>query len=630
LAVTAVLAIGFTKLDTEVQLGKLLDQDTDLIHDYAWLESHLGNLAPLEVVLTVPPERCRTADEHAEQDGRQYRLTMLDRLNMLREIQARMEQLPEISRVLSVATFTPEGANSGYASTDKTVDSVIKNKKLEEHRDELLAGDYLCMEHAGAKTKQATGRELWRLSARTAALGDPEESIDYGELVAELQQAVDPVLVAYQQRDQIVAALHAAGKRLDGAQLCILYRTPGDEPAPGSGTQESVLANLLQRSGLQPQTLPNGRQVKALSSFNLALLDANEDNPQYLDAAITALSEQAALVLVSAGSDPTAKQLADGGLQVIDVSDLPVENDFAEAALSEGDAPRPVRAVYAGLAPLVDKTQRQLLMSLRQGILWAAILIAVIMMFFLQGVMAGVVSMIPNIFPIIVIFGGLGLLNIKVGIGIMLAASVALGVAVGDTIHLLTWFRRGVAQGLDRVQAVWLALDRCATAMMQTTLIGGLGLAVFAASTVRPTQEFGVMAILMLGAALVGDLLILPALLVSPLGRLFGAAAQAKIAVPARLPEQRPPVLEPVLELVLEPVPEPVLEFVLEPVPEPVLLADYQPVPPTKKKELVGAAMGSAALTEQEKQELRSGPHAALHAKLRSLRRELPEGPVSS
>lgn len=176
------------------------------------------------------------------------------------------------------------------------------------------------------------------------------------------------------------------------------------------------------------------------------------------------------------------------------------------------------------MVPLVYKTQRQLLISLNESIMWATVLIAVVMMFLLKSPMAGLISMIPNVFPIVIIFGALGWLGIKVDIGIMMTASVALGVAVDDTIHFLTWFRRGIKIGLGRVQAVMLAYDRCAMAMLQTTLIGGLGLAVFATSTFTPTQQFGYLMISMLGAALVGDLLLLPAILASPLGVFFGGS----------------------------------------------------------------------------------------------------------
>jgi hypothetical protein len=55
--------------------------------------------------------------------------------------------------------------------------------------------------------------------------------------------------------------------------------------------------------------------------------------------------------------------------------------------------------------------------------------------------------------------------------------------------------------------------------MTQTTAIGGLGLFVFALSTFTPTQRFGVLMLTLLLAALIGDLIMLPALLAGPLGR---------------------------------------------------------------------------------------------------------------
>jgi len=610
LVVMSLFAIGFTKIDTRVQLLGLLDEETDLIHDYEWLEENLGNLVPMEVVLTVPPEKIRSADEHAEEDGKQYRLTMLERLNMMREIQIGIERLPEISRVLSVATFTPESTNSGIGGMDRSAD-FAKNKSLEEHRQTLLDHDYLRMEHTGEHAKEQTGRELWRVSAKVAALSKGDEGIDYGRFVEQLKRAVDPVLVAYQQRDQIVAALHEASKQLDGSQLCILYRTPDGEPAPGPGTQEAALSSLLKRSGIQSKTLPDGRQLKPITYFNLAVLDANEDKPKVLDAWISTLSELDALVLVSAGSDPTAKKLSDGGMLVIDVSNVPVETHSAAIAAAIGDQPRAVRAVYTGMIPVIYKTQRQLLISLNESIMWATVLIAFVLMFVLRSPIAGLISMIPNVFPIVIIFGGLGWLGIKVDIGIMMTASVALGVAVDDTIHFLTWFRRGIARGYDRVQSVMLAYDRCATAMMQTTLIGGLGLAVFATSTFTPTQQFGYLMISMLGAALFGDLLLLPALLVSPLGRFFSSGA------PAQLPDS-----------------ETATEQYAPPALEPVLLADHQPSLPADDKQRVGVGgngvnISQANAPDEKKDELLAGPHAALHAKLRNLRRDLPHDRVS-
>ena len=110
----------------------------------------------------------------------------------------------------------------------------------------------------------------------------------------------------------------------------------------------------------------------------------------------------------------------------------------------------------------------------------------------------------------------------------MMTASVALGVAVDDTLHYLTWFRRGLDEGLDRKGAVMLAYERCGTAMTQTTLIGGLGLSVFAFSTFTPTQRFGVLMLALLAAALFGDLVFLPALLSGPVGRCFRGSKKSQ------------------------------------------------------------------------------------------------------
>jgi hypothetical protein len=188
-----------------------------------------------------------------------------------------------------------------------------------------------------------------------------------------------------------------------------------------------------------------------------------------------------------------------------------------------------VQVVYTGIVPIVYKAQRTLLASLIDSIGWAFVMIALVMMLLLRGssrwqivnLRGGMIAMIPNVFPVVLIFGAMGHMQILVDIGTMMTASVAMGVAVDDTIHFLTWFRKGIVKGLSRNQAILEAYKRCAAAMTQTTLIGGFGLAVFAFSTFTPTQCFGIMMLALLAAALIGDLVFLPALLASPLGRYF-------------------------------------------------------------------------------------------------------------
>ena len=58
-----------------------------------------------------------------------------------------------------------------------------------------------------------------------------------------------------------------------------------------------------------------------------------------------------------------------------------------------------------------------------------------------NGLAAGLVAMIPNIFPVMVVFGVMCHMDVEIDIGTMMTASVAMGVAVDDTIHFLSWFR---------------------------------------------------------------------------------------------------------------------------------------------------------------------------------------------
>jgi predicted RND superfamily exporter protein len=203
--------------------------------------------------------------------------------------------------------------------------------------------------------------------------------------------------------------------------------------------------------------------------------------------------------------------------------------------------------------PIVYKAQRTLLESLVNSVVSAFGMIAIVMTVLLlwgswqwRNAPAGLLSMLPNIFPVVIIFGFMGHRRVLVDIGTMMCASVAMGVAVDDTIHFLAWFRHACRQGMPRKEAVLEAYRRVATAMTQTTLIAGLGLAVFALSTFTPTQRFGVMMLTLLTAALVGDLVMLPAMLASPLGRIFEPKLSSKRKQASDSASDSNPVEEPI------------------------------------------------------------------------------------
>jgi len=180
-----------------------------------------------------------------------------------------------------------------------------------------------------------------------------------------------------------------------------------------------------------------------------------------------------------------------------------------------------IQAVYTGMVPVVYKTQHELYRGLVYSFVLSFFMIGIAISVVLKSALKGFLVMIPNLFPIFIVFGFMGQFGVMVDIGTMMTASVALGIATDDTIHFLTWFRQGIDQGMSRAEATRYAYSRSASAIVQTTLIAGFGLAAFALSTFTPTQMFGIMMLAILLMATFGNLVFLAAMLNTPIGRFF-------------------------------------------------------------------------------------------------------------
>jgi predicted RND superfamily exporter protein len=200
-----------------------------------------------------------------------------------------------------------------------------------------------------------------------------------------------------------------------------------------------------------------------------------------------------------------------------------VRAEVAPVAAAAGGASRGIAITCTGVMPLVHAIQNTLLRDLFSSFLSACLLITVVMMVVERGIAAGLVAMISNVFPMILLFGLLGWTRRPLDIGSVMTASIALGMAIDGTLHFLTFFRRGRDAGRTPADAVRGAFGHCAGAMAQSTLVCGLGIMVFAASSFAPTSRFAWMLAVLLAAALAGDLVLLPAMLVGPLSRCFRA-----------------------------------------------------------------------------------------------------------
>ena len=180
--------------------------------------------------------------------------------------------------------------------------------------------------------------------------------------------------------------------------------------------------------------------------------------------------------------------------------------------------------LVTGTIPLFLRTQQAVLESLIKSFGLAFIVIAIVMMVLLRSILGGLITMLPNLMPIGVIFGLLSWMRISVDIGTMITASVALGIAVDGTLHLLTWFKIGIQEGKTKSEAVAAALGHCGPAMWQTSAAVGISLAMLYPAELLLVSRFGILMCALITAALLADIIFLPALLAGPLGSLIVAS----------------------------------------------------------------------------------------------------------
>ncbi|HBJ37685.1 MAG TPA: hypothetical protein DDZ51_23595 [Planctomycetaceae bacterium] len=578
LTVFAIGLMGIPKIRTSVQLLKLFDPDSRIIDDYAYLETNFGKLVPMELVIRVPAEMQTRSADSGEVAPNAFPLSLLERAEAVGRFDVAVRRtLGEsgtgvVGRTMSAVTFLPPlpEPSTSYSPARKRFES-----RLADSIESLPDTDYFRVEENGP----FAGSELWRISLRVGALSD----VDYGQFVGDLRKTVTPVLDAYRARSMILAAVNApttespARAGGDGAAVedtatigegesSIPRRQPprilligSSEPMRMEAEDFLAIEKGVDRDAAIEMAVKRGRQSDLIRQDRLFLSTLGEllsgerikrplwvdfdseqskikpGTPQW-DKLIEAMD---LVVLVDDQQSIDIAQLAAKAKQFVDVrlGTLPVaEPTLVEAIPSEANA-APLQAIYTGIVPVVYKAQRTLLTSLIESIFLAFLLIAFVMIALLIpgrlpgalfkpkllgcGIMAGLIAMVPNLFPVVVIFGMMGHGNMLVDIGTMMTASVAMGVAVDDTIHFLTFFRDYINRGMTRVEAVIETYRRVGPAMTQTTIVGGLGLFVFALSTFTPTQRFGTLMLVLLAAALVGDLILLPALLAGPLGRWF-------------------------------------------------------------------------------------------------------------
>jgi len=151
--------------------------------------------------------------------------------------------------------------------------------------------------------------------------------------------------------------------------------------------------------------------------------------------------------------------------------------------------------------------------SLIRSLGFAVLTIVPMLFLMFRSLKAGVINVIVNVGPLVIILGLMGLAGIMLDVGTVMVASLGLGIAVDDTVHLLAHYFEKRRAGEGSEAAVHSTLGEIGTAVSTTTLALMASFLVFLGADFMPNFYFGVLISLVVLLALLADLTLTPALL---------------------------------------------------------------------------------------------------------------------
>ena len=173
-----------------------------------------------------------------------------------------------------------------------------------------------------------------------------------------------------------------------------------------------------------------------------------------------------------------------------------------------------VKITVTGMSAIMFRTVNNATASMGKSYLYALGVITILMIILIGRVRIGLLSMIPNLAPIIATLGVMGWFAIPMNLFTMLVGNIAIGLAVDDTIHFMHNFRRYFEESGDAKAAVMETLHTTGRAMLITSCVLSIGFFIFMFATMNNLIQFGFLTGLVIILALFADYFIAPALMV--------------------------------------------------------------------------------------------------------------------
>ncbi len=166
-----------------------------------------------------------------------------------------------------------------------------------------------------------------------------------------------------------------------------------------------------------------------------------------------------------------------------------------------------------GMSPMFGRTLAAAISSATKSYIIAGIVITIMMILLIGNLKIGLLSMIPNLTPILLMLGIMGIMDYPLDMFTMLIGSIAIGLAVDDTVHFMHNYRRYLGETSDVRESVRRTLLTAGRAMLVTTVVLSLGFFIFMFATMSNLFNFGLLTGITIIAALLSDFFLAPAIM---------------------------------------------------------------------------------------------------------------------
>ncbi|NJB87310.1 hypothetical protein GGR26_003090 [Lewinella marina] len=170
-----------------------------------------------------------------------------------------------------------------------------------------------------------------------------------------------------------------------------------------------------------------------------------------------------------------------------------------------------VRSTGTGL--IIDKNAEYIRRNLLQGLGLAIVIVCLLMALLFRNWRMLVISLIPNLLPLLIAGAMLGFLGIELEAGVSIVFAIIFGIAVDDTIHFLSKYKLARRRGVPAPEAIHLTFRETGKAIVLTSVVLFFGFLVMLFSISPPSVTIGLLISLTLASALISDLLLIPLLL---------------------------------------------------------------------------------------------------------------------